>query len=87
VHPTPDEHFARTLATVLRETREKAGVSQKKLAELSGVGRSGIVTIEAGKRIPSVLICKMLADGLKVSLASLIAEVERRLNKGKRRGP
>jgi DNA-binding XRE family transcriptional regulator len=76
---TSHEHFARTLAAVLKEAREKAGLSQKKLAELSGVGRTGIVTMEAGQRIPSMLICKMLADGMKVSLADIAAEVERRL--------
>ena len=75
----PSDRFAEALAAVLKDTREKAGLSQKKLAELSGVGRTGIVTIEAGLRLPSVWLCKMLADGMGVSLASLMTEVERRL--------
>jgi len=75
----PSDRFAEVFAAVLVEAREKAGLSQKKLADLSGVGRSGIVTIEAGQRLPSIWLCKMLADGLKISLADLIAEVEKRL--------
>ena len=73
--------FAEILAAVLKDAREKAGLSQKKLAEISGVGRTGIVTIEAGARLPSVWLCKMLADGMGVSLASLMGEVERRLKR------
>ncbi|WP_166647125.1 helix-turn-helix domain-containing protein [Prosthecobacter fusiformis] len=78
-NPPPDQ-FSSVLASVFKETREKAGLSQKRLSEISGVGRTGIVTMEAGDRIPSILICKMLADGMKVPLANIVAEVERRLN-------
>jgi DNA-binding XRE family transcriptional regulator len=78
-NPPPDQ-FSSVLASVFKETREKAGLSQKRLSEISGVGRTGIVTMEAGDRIPSILICKMLADGMKVPLANIVEEVERRLN-------
>jgi transcriptional regulator with XRE-family HTH domain len=71
--------FASTLAEVFREAREAAGLSQKKLAEVSGVGRTGIIMLEAGERIPSMLLCQMLADGLKMPLAGLVAELEKRL--------
>ena len=81
---TPPDEYAQTLATVFREAREAAGMSQKKLAELSGVGRTGIVNFEAAKRNPSILICQMLADGMGVSLSSLITEVEKQTKKGKK---
>jgi len=77
----PSDRFAEVLAAVLKDARENAGLSQKKLAERSGVGRTGIVTIEAGLRLPSVWLCKMLADGMGVSLASLMKDVEKRLNR------
>lgn len=76
--PPPDQ-FSNVLASVFREARENAGLSQKRLAEISGVGRTGIVTLEAGQRIPSLLICKMLADGMKVPLKDLVEEIEKRL--------
>jgi DNA-binding XRE family transcriptional regulator len=79
----PPERFSRVLASVFKETREKAGLSQKRLSEISGVGRTGIVTMEAGERIPSILICKMLADGMRVPLADIVAEIERRLKSSK----
>ena len=75
------DRCAEVLAAVLRDARVKAGLSQKKLAEQSGVERTGIVTIEAGMRLPSVWLCKMLADGMDVSLAALMNEVERRLKR------
>ena len=82
VHPS--EQFPSVLAAVFKEARENAGLSQKKLAEVSGVGRTGIITLEAGKRIPSMLLCKMLADGMKTPLATLVAEIEKRLKKPKK---
>jgi len=77
--PVTPEQFSQALATVFKEAREKKGLSQKKLAELSGVGRTGIVTMESGQRAPSALLCKMLADALGIPLAKLMAQVEKRL--------
>lgn len=75
------QQFCVTLGSVFKEARERAGLSQKKLAEVSGVGRTGIVTLESGQRIPSMLTCKMLADGMNVSLSVLVEELERRVKK------
>ena len=80
----PSDQFAKTLAAVLKDAREKAGLSQKKLAAASGVGRTGIVTIEAGLRLPSIWLCKLLADGLNVPLGTLMNEVEKRLKHGEK---
>jgi DNA-binding XRE family transcriptional regulator len=77
----PSERFAKALAAVPKDARENAGLSQSRLAALSGVGRSGIVTIEAGSRLPSIWLCKMLADGLNVPLGALMDRVEKRLRR------
>ena len=53
-------------------------MSQKKLAEKSSVGRTGVVNLEAGKRNISILIGQMLADGMGVAYSDLIEEVEKR---------
>lgn len=76
--PSPQQ-FSLILGTLFREARERAGLSQKQLSAISGVGRTGIVTLEAGHRIPSMLTCMMLADGLKINLSNSIEELERRL--------
>ena len=82
----PSDAYRRILAEVFTEARENAGLSQKQLAHTSGVGRSGIVTIEAGERMPSIFTCQMLADGMNVPLASLVDEIEKRFKKFKK-GP
>lgn len=81
---SPSEQYAKILGEVFKEARERAGMSQKKLAEVSGVGRTGIINLEVGQRNISILLGHMLAEGLGVSLASLIEEAEKRLKKQKR---
>lgn len=81
---TPSEKYAQIVADVFKEAREGAGLSQKKLAEVSGVGRTGIINLEAAKRNPSILICQMLADGLKIPFSTLVADIEERRSKSKR---
>lgn len=72
------ELYAEILGAVFKEARERTGMSQKKLAEKSGVGRTGIVNLEAGQRNISILLGQMLADGMGVAYSELIEEVERR---------
>lgn len=76
------EQFAEALAAVFTEARVQAGLSQKKLAAKTGVGRTGIVTFEGGGRNISMLLCKMLADGIGRPLFELIQEAEIRAKKG-----
>lgn len=61
----------------LKEVREKCGISQSKLAKLSGVSRPMINHLESGIRNPTVIVVHALAAALKVDLAKLIAQVSR----------
>ena len=81
---TPSDEYAAILGKVFKDARERAGLSQKKLSEISGVGRTGIITLESAQRNPSVLIVQMLADGLGVPLSDLIAAVEKEWKKRKK---
>lgn len=81
---TPSDEYAAILGEVFKAARERAGLSQKKLSEISGVGRTGIITLESAQRNPSILIVQMLADGMGVPLASLIQEVEKEWKKVKK---
>lgn len=81
---TPSDDYAAILGRVFKDARERAGLSQKRLSEVSGVGRTGIITLEAAQRNPSILIVQMLADGMGVPLASLIQEVEKEWKKIKK---
>ncbi len=81
---TPSDEYASILGKVFKAARERAGLSQKRLSEVSGVGRTGIITLESAQRNPSILIVQMLADGMDVPLASLIQEVEKEWKKIKK---
>ena len=81
---TPSDQYAAILGKVFKDARERAGLSQKKLSEISGVGRTGIITLESAQRNPSILIVQMLADGMGVSLSDLIATVEKEWKKRKK---
>ncbi len=59
-------------------------MSQKKLSEISGVGRTGIITLESAQRNPSILIVQMLADGMGIPLSELISIVEKEWRKSKK---
>ena len=63
----------RKLATVLRQRREQAGVTQEALAQRAKVARSYIALIEAGhKTNPSLDILKRLARALDVPVTELL---------------
>lgn len=61
----------------LKEVREKRGISQSKLAKLSGVSRPMINHLEGGIRNPTVIVVHALASALKVDLAKLIRQITR----------
>lgn len=71
--------FALILGEVFREGREAQNLSQSRLADLSGVGRTGIIFFEKGERMPSIFFCKALANGLGTPLSELVKLAEERL--------
>lgn len=56
----------------LRETRLKKGVSQEKLADLAGLHRTYVSSVELGKRNVSLINIERLAIALSVSMAELM---------------
>jgi transcriptional regulator with XRE-family HTH domain len=56
----------------LREIRLKVGVSQEKLAELSGLHRTYVSTVERGLRNISLENIEKLAEALDVELRDLM---------------
>ncbi len=59
---------------LIREVRESKGLSQVKLAELSGVSQSWISDLENGKGIPDLKILGLLARPLNVKIKDLFVE-------------
>jgi len=64
----------KTLATVIREHRKIAGLSQLQLAELAGVGKTVVFDVEKGKETVQLdTLRKILAAlNIKVQLTSPI---------------
>jgi transcriptional regulator with XRE-family HTH domain len=56
----------------LRVVRERVGISQEKLAELAGLHRTYVSSVERGKRNISIENIDRLAQALGVSLCELM---------------
>lgn len=52
----------------VKELRNKLGVSQEELADLAGLDRTYITSVECGKRNISIVNIEKLAVALKVTL-------------------
>ena len=53
----------------VKELRNKLGISQEEFADLAGLDRTYITSVECGKRNISIVNIEKLAKALKVSLA------------------
>ena len=58
----------------IRATRAAQGLSLEQLARLTGISAPALSLIETGKRDPRLTTLKRIADALRVSLATLIAD-------------
>lgn len=63
----PDE----ALGVRLKEARTKAGLTQAELADIVGVSRKTINTVENGVFVPSTLLALKLAAALKTKVEAL----------------
>lgn len=59
------------IGTFIREQREQAALSIRKLADKAGVSNPYLSQIERGLRKPSAEILKSIADGLAISAETL----------------
>lgn len=58
----------------IRETRETLGISQERLALMSGISRKYMIRIENGKANFTVDVLEKLADSLEISVSELARE-------------
>lgn len=66
------ESLYQLIGTKIREARERAGLSQAKLAQSLGMSRASVVNIEAGRQRPPVHILWQIAEKLGTETALLI---------------
>ncbi len=58
----------------LREVRRGRGISQEKLAELAGLHRTYVSSVERGERNISLLNIESLAQALQVKMSELMPD-------------
>jgi transcriptional regulator with XRE-family HTH domain len=61
----------------LREVREEADISQEKLAELAGLHRTYVSSVERGKNNISLVNIERLAAALGVTMGELMPDTKR----------
>lgn len=67
------ESSKNNIAKIVKRLREKAGLSQEKLARLSDVSNNTIINIEAGKQgNPTIETLKKIAKALNTPIEDLI---------------
>jgi transcriptional regulator with XRE-family HTH domain len=73
---------AASFGSVLRASRQAAGISQEELASRAGLHRTYVSLMERGHRAPSIEVVRQLATALGTTMAELIADTERALAEG-----
>jgi transcriptional regulator with XRE-family HTH domain len=70
--PKDDDELLQTFGTTVRRRREALGLSQEKLAELAGLHRTYVSSLERGNRNVSVVNIVRLARALDTRPAKLL---------------
>ena len=77
--PKVDYDIANDISELLVSIRKEMGISQRQLAEKTGVPQANISKIENGHYLPSLTILKRLADGLDRRLVIDFVDLESEL--------
>ncbi|MEV4043137.1 helix-turn-helix transcriptional regulator [Streptomyces sp. NPDC049744] len=56
------------LGPLLRDARERAGLSQRETSRRTGIVQSYLWRLESGQRCPSMAVAERLADALQLTL-------------------
>lgn len=65
---------AQYISNKIKNLRELANMTQSKLAEHSGITASAISQIEAGNRIPSLIVSRKISEALHISVQELTGD-------------
>lgn len=71
-------NFDLALGQILRENRERLGLTRKKLAAMIGGSESHIKAIETRKRKPTLPVFVLIAEALGIDADKLLLEVLQR---------
>jgi transcriptional regulator with XRE-family HTH domain len=65
------------VATLLREERERQGMSMTTLSRISGISQQMVSYVERGMRTPTLETLLRITDALEIDLASIITQAMR----------
>ena len=65
----------------IRKFRQKSGYSQEGFADVAGIHRTYVSSIELGKVQVSIGVAEKLAEALEIPLSKIFAETEREAKK------
>ncbi len=71
------ESLVREFGGAVRRLRLEKGYSQERFAELCGLHRTYIGSIERGEKVVTIVTANKLARALGLTLTGLLAEVEK----------
>lgn len=77
MEPTELHSLRLAVAAVLRAERARADVTQDQLVEMSGLSKSTIVRLEAGRRDADLSQLSAISEVLKIDLAYLVSEISK----------
>jgi len=60
-----------TIGKTLRALRERAGLSQRRVATLAGISNTYVGAVEAGQRVPTYATARLLESAVKASPGAL----------------
>ncbi len=67
--------------TAIKKYREKAELTQLKLAEAVGVSQAAVAMWESGERKPDIIMLKRIANVLKCTADELLASIDTNMKK------
>ena len=67
------------VGNVIKEIREKKGLSQEVVSGLAGIGRTHLSAIERGERKPTLETLFKISDALDVKPSYIVTNIENRL--------
>ena len=70
---------AKVVGTVIKEYREKKGLSQEVLSGLADLDRTHYSKIERGERMPTISTLFKIANALAVSPSPIVRSIEERI--------
>lgn len=73
--------MGRDIGGKIRKLRRKRGLSQKSLAQMSGIAQSTLSYLESGKKTPQFVTLTAICRGLNISVLKFLSYDEPKMNK------